>query len=141
MTRLFTYAYLGRTPPSEEQVAIALDEMEKTKKKKSKRVKRIPVQHWCVFQRGGGIWGIGTSKRSAIWDAEYYIPGEWWLHDETEYSEAPEGDYIVLPCSERVYDDVDTKDGAICYRIVKGQVRVQARLKPGPKRKRKRKAQ
>ena len=141
VTRLFTYAYLGKPPPSEEQVAIAIEEMAKTKKKKSKKVKRIYVQHWCVFQRGGGIWGIGTSKESAIRDAEYHITGEWWLFNETEYLEAPEGDYVVLPCSERVYDGVDANGGAIRYRVVKGQVRVQARLKPGPKRKRKSKTQ
>ena len=141
VTRLLTFSYLGRTPPSDEQLTLALEELEKTKKKKSKRIKRDLVQHWCVFQNGGGIWGVGTSKKSAIWDAKYYIPGEWLLFDESEYEEASEGDYIVLPCSERVYDDVDAKGGAIRYRIVSGQVRVQARLKPGPKRKRKGKAQ
>ena len=32
VTRFFTCAYFGRTPPSEEQFAIAVEEMEKTKR-------------------------------------------------------------------------------------------------------------
>lgn len=145
ITKYFCSVLLGKGMITEEQAGTALTALNK---KRSGYIKKkpddfIPVKkrkYFCVFQKGGGIWGIGTTEEKAISDAEWYIDDEFMLYEAQELNDCPKFDYVVIRCTKTVYDLVDKQGGGIRYRIVDGacglQVRKNITWKPGPKSKR-----
>lgn len=86
------------------------------RKKPPSFVPKKKRKYFCVFQKGGPIWGIGWSKKNAIFDSYGYIEeDEFKLHNEEDYTDCPDGDYIVMRCSKGLYDAVNDEDGGVGY--------------------------
>ena len=82
----------------------------------------VPVKqrkYFCVFQTGGPIWGIGCSKKEAIFDSYGYIEeDEFELHDAEDYAHCPDGDFVVMRCSSAIYGMVEEKgSGEVRYYV------------------------
>ncbi len=88
------------------------------KKKPPGFVPKKKRKYFCVFQKGGPIWGIGCSKKEAIFDSYGYIEeDEFTIHTADKYPGCLDGDYIIMRCSRTVHDLEYDMGGEVRYYV------------------------